>query len=200
VVDNRIQKSQKTTATASPIGTTREEVVYELFFTALPQGAFTPADVCVQPAPQADTPIPTSRLSRAQRAHWRLSWAERLARMPMPKPLPPFRSRCSGCRLSWLLSSIYQPSDSDHGLSHGGRLQQCVALESGHVICMLRHDTHHQYIPGDAIEDHLPMVENWLRGRRDSSWSGRSSIDAKIAVDFDITDNQARVAESRVRV
>jgi hypothetical protein len=29
----------------SPIGTTREGVVYELFFTALPQGAFTPADV-----------------------------------------------------------------------------------------------------------------------------------------------------------
>jgi hypothetical protein len=120
--------------------------------------------------------------------------------MPMPKPLPPFRSRCSGCRLSWLLSSIYQPSDGDHGSSHGGRLQQCVALESGHVICMLRHDTHHQYIPGYAIEDQLPMVENWLRGRRDSSWSGRSSIDAKIAVDFDITDDQARVAESRVSV
>ncbi len=32
-------------ATASPIGVTREGVVYELFFTALPQGAFTPADV-----------------------------------------------------------------------------------------------------------------------------------------------------------
>jgi hypothetical protein len=31
--------------------------------------------------------------------------------MPMPKPLPLFRSRCSGCRLSWLLSSIYQPSE-----------------------------------------------------------------------------------------
>lgn len=29
----------------SPIGTTREGVVYELFFTALPQDAFTPADV-----------------------------------------------------------------------------------------------------------------------------------------------------------
>jgi hypothetical protein len=32
-------------ATPSPIGVTREGVVYELFFTALPQGAFTPADV-----------------------------------------------------------------------------------------------------------------------------------------------------------
>jgi hypothetical protein len=30
---------------AAPIGTTRDGVVYELFFTALPQGAFTPADV-----------------------------------------------------------------------------------------------------------------------------------------------------------
>jgi hypothetical protein len=88
VVDNGIQKSQKTTATASPIGTTREEVVYELFFTALPQGAFTPADVCVQPAPQADTPIPTSRLSRAQRAHWQLSWAECLARNAHAKTSP----------------------------------------------------------------------------------------------------------------
>src|SRR5258706_16459764 len=33
------------TTTTSPIGTIRDEVVYELFFTALPQGAFTPADV-----------------------------------------------------------------------------------------------------------------------------------------------------------
>lgn len=33
------------TATAAPIGTTRGEVVYELFFTALPVDAFTPADV-----------------------------------------------------------------------------------------------------------------------------------------------------------
>jgi hypothetical protein len=33
------------TATSSPIGTTRDGVLYELFFTALPQGAFTPADV-----------------------------------------------------------------------------------------------------------------------------------------------------------
>jgi hypothetical protein len=32
-------------ATAAPVGTTRGEVVYELFFTALPVGAFTPADV-----------------------------------------------------------------------------------------------------------------------------------------------------------
>ena len=32
-------------AIAAPIGTTRGEVVYELFFTALPQEAFTPADV-----------------------------------------------------------------------------------------------------------------------------------------------------------
>jgi hypothetical protein len=33
------------TATPAPIGTTRGEGVYELFYTALPQGAFTPADV-----------------------------------------------------------------------------------------------------------------------------------------------------------
>ena len=33
------------TATPAPIGTTRSGVVYELFYTALPQGAFTPADV-----------------------------------------------------------------------------------------------------------------------------------------------------------
>lgn len=33
------------TATPAPIGTTRGEVVYELFFTALPVEAFTPADV-----------------------------------------------------------------------------------------------------------------------------------------------------------
>jgi hypothetical protein len=33
------------TTTAAPIGTTRGEVVYELFFTALPVGAFTAADV-----------------------------------------------------------------------------------------------------------------------------------------------------------
>jgi hypothetical protein len=65
---------------------------------------------------------------------------------------------------------------------------------------MLRHDTHHKYIPGYAIEDQLPMVENWLRGRCASSLPGRSSIDAKIAVDFDITDDQARVAGSRVSV
>lgn len=31
--------------TPGPVGTTREGVVYELFFTSLPQGAFTPADV-----------------------------------------------------------------------------------------------------------------------------------------------------------
>ena len=33
------------TATPSPVGVTRDGVVYELFFTALPPGAFTPADV-----------------------------------------------------------------------------------------------------------------------------------------------------------
>jgi hypothetical protein len=33
------------TTTAAPIGTARGEVVYELFYTALPQEAFTPADV-----------------------------------------------------------------------------------------------------------------------------------------------------------
>jgi len=33
------------TATPAPIGTTRGAVVYELFYTALPPGAFTPADV-----------------------------------------------------------------------------------------------------------------------------------------------------------
>jgi hypothetical protein len=32
-------------APAAPIGITREQQVYDLFFTALPQGAFTPADV-----------------------------------------------------------------------------------------------------------------------------------------------------------
>lgn len=45
-------------------------------------------DVCVQPAPQAGTPIPPPRLSRAQRAHWRLSWAERLARNVHAKTSP----------------------------------------------------------------------------------------------------------------
>jgi hypothetical protein len=33
------------TATTAPIGTTRGELVYELFYTALPREAFTPADV-----------------------------------------------------------------------------------------------------------------------------------------------------------
>ncbi len=33
------------TTTAAPVGVTRDQCVYELFFTALPQGAFTPADV-----------------------------------------------------------------------------------------------------------------------------------------------------------
>jgi hypothetical protein len=33
------------TSTAAPVGVTRDQCVYELFFTALPQGAFTPADV-----------------------------------------------------------------------------------------------------------------------------------------------------------
>jgi hypothetical protein len=33
------------TETKAVVGTTRGEVVYELFYTALPQGAFTPADV-----------------------------------------------------------------------------------------------------------------------------------------------------------
>jgi len=31
--------------TKAPVGTTRSEVVYELFYTVLPPGAFTPADV-----------------------------------------------------------------------------------------------------------------------------------------------------------
>lgn len=34
-----------TSTTPAPIGTTRGEVVYELFFTSVPQEAFTPADV-----------------------------------------------------------------------------------------------------------------------------------------------------------
>jgi hypothetical protein len=33
------------TSIAAPIGVTRDGIVYELFFTALPSGAFTPADV-----------------------------------------------------------------------------------------------------------------------------------------------------------
>jgi hypothetical protein len=37
--------TQKASETKSPVGTTRGEVVYELFFTALPMDAFTPADV-----------------------------------------------------------------------------------------------------------------------------------------------------------
>lgn len=37
--------THKASATPSPIGVTRDGMVYELFFTALPQGAFTPADV-----------------------------------------------------------------------------------------------------------------------------------------------------------
>ena len=40
-----IVATHSATATAAPIGTTRGEVVYELFFTALPQVAFTAADV-----------------------------------------------------------------------------------------------------------------------------------------------------------
>ncbi len=40
-----IVATHQATSTVAPIGTTRGEVVYELFFTALPVGAFTPADV-----------------------------------------------------------------------------------------------------------------------------------------------------------
>lgn len=40
-----IVATHPTAATPPPIGTTRGEVVYELFFTALPVEAFTPADV-----------------------------------------------------------------------------------------------------------------------------------------------------------
>ena len=67
--------------------------------------------------------------------------------------------------------------------------------------CFLWHDTHRKYIPSYAIEDQLSMVVNWLCGRCSSSgWYVRSSSDAKIAVDFDITDNQVRVDNSRVSV
>jgi len=41
----RVIVATQQAATAPPIGTTRGEVVYELFFTALPVDAFTPADV-----------------------------------------------------------------------------------------------------------------------------------------------------------
>lgn len=37
-------------------------------------------DICVQPAPSADPCVLRAHLSRAERAHWRLSWAQRLAR------------------------------------------------------------------------------------------------------------------------
>ncbi len=40
-----IVATHQATSTKAPVGTTRGEVVYELFYTALPQGAFTPADV-----------------------------------------------------------------------------------------------------------------------------------------------------------
>jgi hypothetical protein len=40
-----IVATHPTTPTAAPVGTTRGEMVYELFYTALPQEAFTPADV-----------------------------------------------------------------------------------------------------------------------------------------------------------
>ncbi len=40
-----IAATHPATETKAPIGTTRGKVVYELFFTALPVGAFTPADV-----------------------------------------------------------------------------------------------------------------------------------------------------------
>ncbi len=41
----RVIVATQQAATAPPIGTTRGEVVYELFFTDLPVDAFTPADV-----------------------------------------------------------------------------------------------------------------------------------------------------------
>ena len=40
-----IVATQPASSVPSPVGTTREGVVYELFFTSLPQSAFTPADV-----------------------------------------------------------------------------------------------------------------------------------------------------------
>jgi len=91
-------------------------------------------DVCVQLAPQATLPsqLPISPALSALigdslgPSAWRA--------MPMPKPLPTFRSRYSGYRLFWPLSSTYRPSDGENGSSHAGRLQQSVALESGHVI------------------------------------------------------------------
>jgi hypothetical protein len=40
-----IVATHQATSTKAPVGTTRGEVFYELFYTALPPGAFTPADV-----------------------------------------------------------------------------------------------------------------------------------------------------------
>jgi hypothetical protein len=56
-----IVATHPTSATAAPIGTTRGELVYELFFTALPVGAFTPADVV------ALSPLPGGVRDRALR-------------------------------------------------------------------------------------------------------------------------------------
>ncbi len=43
------------------------------------------------------------------------TFAERQARNAHTKTSPTFRSPCSGCRLFWPLSSIYQPSEGDNG-------------------------------------------------------------------------------------
>ena len=40
-----IVATHQATSNKAPVGTTRSEVVYELFYTALPPAAFTPADV-----------------------------------------------------------------------------------------------------------------------------------------------------------
>ncbi len=83
---------------------TRAGVVYELFFTNLPQHAFTACDVvelylhrpaCIQllrhqqvmvqvEAQQTTLAIRSTPLSRAERAHARLSWEKRLARNAHP--------------------------------------------------------------------------------------------------------------------
>ncbi len=72
-----IVATHPTTETPAKIDTTRGEVVYELFYTVLPSEAFTPA-----PSP------PVRLLSRAERAHWRPSWADRLARNARSKAAP----------------------------------------------------------------------------------------------------------------
>ena len=55
------------TATAARIGSTRDGVVYELFFTCLPPAAFTAADVLDLYAPLAVAPRPSSLMKTRSR-------------------------------------------------------------------------------------------------------------------------------------